>query len=260
MRLFFLAALTALTACSAHPTPVGVTLEDGEVLVGDITTDTLHLDGDLGALAIPLDDVGVVLPVDAEKIADSEGRVTVWLRNGSELRGTWQQPELAVGMAVGGHTVHVDLPVGDIQAVQTRGSQEWPSGALFRVQTVAGDDFLVDARRSRLPIENELGTFEPMLSECTMAVALGDGTWRLELKNGTVLLGRPKESALTFVLPMGPETLSVPLAKLARMDRGEWQPSSLRSAPEPMAEQKARPALSSGEGWFDYRPMSAAKR
>lgn len=263
-----LAAAVALSACSPpESTPVGVTLQDGQVLVGAITTETLHLESSLGPLAIPLDDVGVVLPADGTQISESDGEVTVWLRNGSELRGRWTEPELAVGLEVGGTTVEVELPVGDVQAFQTRGAEIWPKSEVFRIRTAAGDDFLVDLERSRIPIENELGEFAPFLSECRSAAPIHDplGDWRVELLNGTILVGPLQAKALTFAMQMGPGQVSVPLAQLASLERDRWDLSS-SDVYEPMAAEagpaprKARPALSSSDGWFDYRGLDSAKR
>lgn len=248
--------LALVLACSTpEATPVGVTMHDGQVLVGAITTETLRLDGGLGVLEVPLVDVGVVLPVEGTRLADANGHVTVWLRNGSELRGEWAEPELAVGLEMGGGTVHVDLPTGDLQAVQTRGTEIWPTDDVFRVRTTWGDDFLVDATRSRIAVTNELGRFAPFLSECRSAAPVGDmtGEWRLELTNGSVIVGEVQDGALAMVLPMGPDTVSVPLDRLVSMQREAWH-GEPAAAPE-----QAAPALSSGEGWFDYRGLSSAK-
>ncbi len=253
-----LAALLLLSACAPEdPTPVGVTLRDGQVLVGEITTETLHLEGALGRLAIPLDDIGSVVPARGTYVAEADGQVTVWLRNGTEFHGRWQEPALAVGLGMGGETVDVSLPVGDITAVQTRGEPLWSSGDIYRVRTTSGDDFLVDPERSRLAITNELGTFAPFLSECATATPIDTptGDWRITLLSGTTLVGPLDASHLTLRLPLGPERIEVPIDQLARVQRDRWgQQHDLPSG------YPAAPALSSAEGWFDHRSHKAAKQ
>jgi hypothetical protein len=266
-----LATLATLTSCTELPgTPVGVTLEDGQVLVGDITTELLRLQSSVGTLHIPLDDVGVVLPVEGTRLADSNGYVTVWLRNGSELRGQWADPELEIGVEVGGDVVDVELPMDHLQAVQTQGSEIWPDQDVYRVRTTHGDDFLVDPDQTRIVLENDLGVFAPFLSECRSASPMGPSTgdWRIELDTGTVLIGPLADDALVFALPMGPGSVTVPLELFVSMEREYWAPvvrqaevfyGSGASAGDEPAPPKATPALSSEDGWFDYRDQWEAK-
>ncbi len=266
----FVPLLALSVACEEETsTPLGVTLDDGQVLIGLVTTDVLMLDGILGSVAIPLEDIGMVLPVEGKTLGDSHGHVTVWLRNGSELRGEWSEPELAVGLAVGGTEVAVDVPTDQMAALQLQGSEAWPSEGLFRARTTWGDDFLVDPQLTRLTLENELGVFSPFLSECAAVGPIGapDGDWRIELLNGTVLQGPLRESEIAFALPMGPEEVVVPLDKLVSLERGSWggQPTP----PAPAAEAppartpppiSAAPALPESQGWFDNRRLQDAKR
>lgn len=215
-----------LTACATDPadTAVRATLSDGQVLMGVVQTETLLLDGALGMLEIPLSDVGEVVPVEGDKIDDSEGMVTVWLRNGSELTGFWAEAELAIGIQVGGDEVTADLPVEEMTRFQLQAGQSWPESQVFRVRTIHGDDFLVDPWTTHVVIENELGTFSPTLSECVRLEPVGDpdGDWVIELGTGTVLIGPLAYDSLNLALPMGPETLDVPLEVLVSIERQDW--------------------------------------
>jgi hypothetical protein len=273
--MFRLAPLIVLAACEEPvATPLGVTLEDGQVLIGEVTTDVLVLEGVLGTIEVPLADVGMVVPVEGRTLADSHGHVTVWLRNGSELQGAWAEPELAIGLSVGGKEVGVDVPTDRMQALQLQGSEAWPSAGLFRVRTSWGDDFLVDPEETRITLENDLGTFAPLLAECAAVGPVGapGGDWRIELLNGTVLVGPLKAAAIAFALPMGPEEVTVPLDKLVGLTRGSWSdgeqppetatPLAFESsvpAPAPM-RMTAEPALNEKDGWFDNRRLQDAKR
>mgnify|MGYP001254475611 CR=1 FL=1 len=101
-----LLALVLITASArTAETPVRASFADGQVLTGEVRTDTLVLTTGAGPVAIPLDDVGEVVPADGEGLADARGRVTVWLRNGSELRGTWTNPTLEMRVDAGGEQV-----------------------------------------------------------------------------------------------------------------------------------------------------------
>lgn len=276
-----LAAVTSIlawgAACQPLTTPVGATLADGQVLVGEVTTPVLVLDGAMGELDIPLQDVGMVLPVEAQTLGGANGHVTVWLRNGSELRGEWVDPELAMGIEVGGRLVDVTLPAQDLQALQLRGEATWPSGDLFRVHTTHGDDFLVDAEHSELVLTNELGTFAPLLAECVSAAPVGDpgGAWRIELEGGTVLIGELADDELTFALPQGPGEVTVPLASLVSLTQGSWGPGDDDGTRGLLAEEldaaswgsgaqksapRAQPALPASSGWFRNESLEAAKR
>ncbi|MED5374283.1 MAG: hypothetical protein VX899_24910 [Myxococcota bacterium] len=219
--------LLALTACFSQKEafPLRTTLEDGQVVVGAIQTPTLELEGGLGTLRIPLEDVGEIAPVEGGDLAGSSGHVTVWLRNGSELRGKWSSPELALNIEVGGERVGVELPTQELMRVQTQGPQAWPEHEVVRVQTTHGDDFLVDPRTTRIRIDSTLGTFAPFLTECaSMTPISGDptGDWRIELDSGTVLQGPLADDSMTLALSMGPEQVVVPLEVLQSIERQDW--------------------------------------
>lgn len=258
----------ALVACGGgEQIPVGVSLRDGQVIVGDVTTDTLRLEGVFGTVDVPLDDVGMVVPVEAATLGQSHDQVTVWLRNGSELRGRWTEPELAMGVAVGGKRVGVDLPTDDIGAIQLRGGEEWPGADLYRVRTTHGDDVLVDPASTRIELENDLGTFAPYLSECLRVGPVGDpsGPWRIELATGTVLVGPLRQEHLHLELPAGPGQVDLPLSALVAIDRSVWTTPSyatpVSSSPvEPSPARARQGSLSEAEGWFRNDRLIDAKR
>ena len=210
-------------------TPVRATLGDGQILMGEVETRTLQLVSGSGMLEIPLADVGEVVPAGGE-LGMAEGRVDVWLRNGSQLRGTWADPKLAMTIAVGGDDVAIDLPMNDLSRFQLQGGTRWPAGPVYRLRTAFGDDFLVDPSRTHLIVENEFGTFEPLLSECRSVAPVGDplGLWRVELQTGTVLLGHLQDHKVTVALPMGPEEISVPLDQFVSLHIERWAPVGMQ--------------------------------
>jgi hypothetical protein len=281
--------LTTMTLVACSPsgpgTLVGATLDDGQILVGEVTTGSLRLESPLGEVVVPLEDVGMVLPVERRTLADSRNHVTVWLRDGSELRGKWTAPELAMAIAAGGRTVPVELPTERLQTLQLRGAEAWPDLDRFRVRTVWGDDFLVDPAKTLFTVVSELGQFELTLAECEHLGPVGaaDGPWRVQLATGTVLIGEPPE-ALELVPAMGPDSVVVPVTGLVSLARGGWSevdavepadrmvmhaPSAAAEAPaadpaEPEGSEEVdrapRPGLSSGAGWFDNARLSGSKR
>ncbi len=243
---------------------VRVTLSDGQVLYGPLKTAVLSLEGGIGTLEIPLADIGEVVPVEGGELEASDGYVQVWLRNGSELAGRWQDPELSMGIAVGGEDVKIDLPTGDLQRLQTQGGEVWPEQAVYRVRTTHGDDFLVDAEASRLVLENDLGTFSPYLSECRSArpVDDADGEWIVELETGTVLRGSLADDELTLALPMGPGEVVVPLAVLTSMEQQYWglpvADATTAAAPErPVLEEIDDRRKRSGRSWQPWAAGAA---
>ena len=219
--------LTVLTGCSELETPVRATLDDGQILMGMVTTPTLLLDGGLGPIPVPIEDIGEVTPVEGGDLAGSGNHVTVWLRNGSELRGEWAHPEIQMGIEAGGVVVPIDVTTDELLRLQMLDGQVWPEGVVYRVRTSHGDDFLIDPELTQIELENDLGTFAPFLSEC-ISVAPVEGTdeWRIELVSGTVLVGPLADDAITFALPMGPATVDVPLEVLVGLDRQDWGSAS----------------------------------
>jgi hypothetical protein len=223
--ILVLALSIVTTGCAEESLwPVRATMDDSQVLMGEIATPELLLEGGLGTLAIPWEDVGEVVPVEGDELGGSGGYVDVWLRNGSELTGRWVDAELTMELSVGGDDLAVDVPVSKLLRLQTQGGEVWPQGVVYRVRSSHGDDFLVDPEASRLVLENEMGTFAPFLSECISATPLEDpeGDWRIELTSGTVLVGPLADDAVTFQLAMGPSEATVPLDKLVSLERQDW--------------------------------------
>jgi hypothetical protein len=250
--------------------PVRATLGDGQVLLGEVRTKTLHLEGAMGVVEIALVDVGEVVPVEGGLLGEAEGYVGVWLRNGSELRGRWTEPELAMEIDVGGDAVGVDLPMNELLRFQLQGGEAWPTSPVYRMRTTGGDDFLIDPERTRLVLENDLGTFSPYLAECRSVAPVDepDGDWRIELQTGTVLIGALHDDALTLALPMGPDELTVPLEQFVSLQIENWGVApAAATTPSPrgeldeMPEEQAAPAAraDTGGGWFDNRALQNTK-
>jgi len=294
-----LALTLALAACGdpGQRWPVRATLADGQVLMGLVDTPVMMLEGGLGTLAIPWDDVGEVLPVEGDELAGSGGFVDVWLRDGSELTGRWADPELAMVLVVGGREVAVDVPVADLLRLQTQGGEAWPAGVVYRALTTQGDDFLVDPETTRMVLENGMGRFEPFLDECASVAPVGEptGPWRVELLTGTVLVGPLVGGSVELHLPLGPDRAVVPLEALVSLTRQDWgggqdgrgglvdrllptraaapgaaplqalgyeETPNAGAAPQPAADElrdTARPVVSSPPGWFDNSRLRYAK-
>ena len=203
---------------------VRATLDDGQIVVGAVVTPTLRLQSQAGLLEVPLDDVGEVRPSEGGALSASNGNVSLWLRNGTELVGQWADPELAMGLEIGGGIANVELPAEELLRLQLQGGADFPVGDVYRVRTLWGDDVVVDPEETTLSIESTLGTFHPTLAECAEAspIAEPDGDWRIELMNGTVLIGPLTEESLTFGLPRGPEAFTVPLTAFAGLEHQRW--------------------------------------
>lgn len=223
--------------------------------MGEVQTRVLRLESGSGVLDIPLADVGEVVPASSGGLGESEGRVDVWLKNGSELRGRWADPKLAMTITVGGADVPIDLPMNDLSRFQLQGEARWPAGPVYRMRTRFGDDFLVDPARTHLVVENDLGTFSPLLAECRSVAPIDDplGLWRIELQTGTVLLGHLQDDIVTVALPMGPAEVSVPLAQFVSLDIERW-------AAPPLAAVTARRSRRCGRRGTRWRASPRPRR
>ncbi len=272
-----------LFVSSNAETPVRATLGDGQILMGEVQTRVLRLESGSGVLDIPLADVGEVVPASSGGLGESEGRVDVWLKNGSELRGRWADPKLAMTITVGGADVPIDLPMNDLSRFQLQGEARWPAGPVYRMRTRFGDDFLVDPARTHLVVENDLGTFSPLLAECRSVAPIDDplGLWRIELQTGTVLLGHLQDDIVTVALPMGPAEVSVPLAQFVSLDVERWAAPPLaavtaetveavrqegyptarepQAAPATRGDGPAAGVAEEGDRWFDNDALAATK-
>lgn len=251
MRYGALIAVFLAVGCSkADGQPVRVTLADGQTMSGEVQTETLRLVGALGTLDIPFADVGEVVPVQSGALGASNGYVTVWLRNGTELVGRWENPELAVGIEAGGEVVAANLPMDRLMRFQTRAGELWPAGEAYRVRTVSGDDLIVDASQSKVVLENELGTFSPYLAECRSVHTTGiSGQWKVDLLNGTTLIGTVAENQILFAMPLGPDHVAVPLEQLTWMERVSFgTPVGL------LDEVPSPPRVQQSPNWFGSVP------
>jgi hypothetical protein len=232
---------------------------DGQVLMGTVTTEAVQLETGLGTLAVPLDDIGEIVPVEASDVGTAKGQVEVFLRNGSGFRGEWSAPELAMGVTAGGEVVPVDVPTARLTRLQFTGSEAWNTD-VTRMHTRYGDDFLVDAKESRLTVQSSLGTFRPTIAECVTMRPIGEptGPWHIELTSGTILEGPLAEDHLVVALPMGPGTVDVKLADIVWIAKEQW------TAPPPAAvaaEQgpAASPAATAPPRWFSSTQLRDQK-
>lgn len=266
--------LTLLSLACGEPSldlPVRATLDDGQRVVGAVETELLRLVTDYGTLAIPLSDVGEVRPVESDALGGSANHVGVWLRNGSELRGRWEEPELRMSIWIDEQPVELDLPMESLTRFQFQGGDLLPLGQVYRLRTIYGDDLVVDAEQTRLRMESDLGTVFPLLAEIhTLAPATGDpaGDWRMELFTGTVLIGSlggmgEDPEALELRLPLGPETITLDVAAITRIERQDWGDygswsQDYRSRAAPAVEALGYVEGDSG-GWFDNRVQQEFK-
>lgn len=200
---------------------VRVSLDAGQVLVGEVTAGALSLDSPLGTLDLPMHLIGEVEPVEGTDLAGSRDHVRVWLRDGSELVGKWAEPELDVDVEIGGETLAIGVPMQGVQRLQLSGDADFPDEGTFRVRTAFGDDVFIDAAETVLPLQTDLGELSPLLSEvATLTRQAEDAdTWRVELRTGTVLVGQVATDALALELRIGLPTLDVPLDDLVSIER-----------------------------------------
>lgn len=258
----FLAALV-LAGCAAGDPKVRVTLNDGQVLVGTLATRSFDLKTGFGTLSFDTAHAGELGPAEGEDLEVSGDAVRLWLRNGSEFVGKWVKPSVTVVLSVGDREVEIAAPIAKVRRLQFFGRTAWP-GTVFRIVTVAGDDFFVDVTRTRVPLKNELGAFEPFLSEIADLSPLDrtKNLWRVAFENGTVLNAEIARPSLELELDMGPEAFLLPLESVAKMERrvlerpespGRWRHRTGLTAAE-QAEEDAAPA-----GYYSNAEQKAVK-
>ncbi len=269
-------ALFLLAGCTKGPaaTSVRATLDDGQVLMGSVQTPILQLETGFGIVDVPLGDIGEVQPVEGGALGGSGNHVSVWLRNGSELRGEWTEPQLQMGLSIDDRQVPVDLPMRQLERFQLQGGDLLPAGIVYRVHTVYGDDFVVDADQTWVRIDNALGSFRPTLGE-VLSLKQHDGSlaslgaspaatgvdWRMQLATGTVLIGDlagtgADAAALELALPLGPDRIAVPIDDIVSIERQDWGGYSSwkdDTVYRPAEAEQAAPAAGSGGRWFDNR-------
>ncbi|WP_372369388.1 hypothetical protein [Candidatus Uabimicrobium sp. HlEnr_7] len=207
---------------------VQVTLSDGQKIVGLLSTTELTLSSSLGELKFSTADAGELGLFGSENIEQSENKVRLWLRNGSEFVGLWQKPSINMLMELGGKKQQIQIPISKLKRMQFQSKEVWPTQAVFRILTHEGDDFFVDVTKTQMIFANEMGTFVPFLSEVSQ-LQKSDNNWRIYLQNGSVFIAKLQQEHLDLHLTMGPRRLAVPLTAIKMMNREELlKPSSQR--------------------------------
>lgn len=242
---------------------VHVQLNDGQVLVGELTTRGFTLKTDFGDLRFSADDAGEIGPLEGGDMQQSDELIKLWLRNGSEFVGGWQKPVVHMLLSVGGREVSVDVSIDKLARLQFMGRPAWPERAVFRVLTHRGDDFYVDAATSRVRLDSEIGELAPFLSEIsslTRRAAGGDETdnadnaWRVVLKNGSIIHASMQPDGLDLRPAMGPDEIQVAWTAISRMELA-------RTAAHRQAEAEAVPvAADSRSGYYDNAAQKAVKQ
>lgn len=224
--------LLLLAGCQSAGPEVLVTLDDGQKLVGSLTTRTFALETGMGTLAFDSAIAGELGPVEGGTVEQSERMVRLWLRNGSEFVGRWQRPAVEVELDLGEKPRTIQVPIAKLQRLQFRGAAIWADDAVFRVVTRDGDDFFVDVTRTRLAFTSDLGEFDPYLAEIDRLEPLDakKTQWRITLGTGTVFNGTLRQTQLDLRLAVGPEAVTLPLAAVKQMDKqrldrggGSWR-------------------------------------
>ena len=125
MTMTVLALAACLAGCattnSSGRPQVHVQLNDGQVLVGELTTRAFTLKTDYGDLQFAADDAGEIGPLEGGDMKQSDELIKLWLRNGSEFVGGWQKPVVQMLLAVGGKDVPVDVPIDKLSRLQFMG-------------------------------------------------------------------------------------------------------------------------------------------
>jgi hypothetical protein len=221
LPLAFLFFAFGCTTPLAKGPEVRVTLSDGQVLLGCLSTRSFALKTGLGDFDFDSSDAGELGLLEGKNVQQSKRKIRLWLRNGSEFVGYWQEPKIDLLFAVGGEERNITVPIAKLERLQFKGQAVWSQQAVFRIQTKYGDDFFVDVTRNRLAFQTEFGEIRPFLSEINSMEPLDKNNkkWRVHLSNGTVLMAHFKQRSLDLKLAMGPETIQVPLLSIKHMDR-----------------------------------------
>ena len=227
-----LGALSGTSACYRESRPeVVVSLDDGQRLVGTLTTPSFSLQTVVGEVAFDASEAGELGLLDDGAVEDAGGRVRLWLRNGSEFVGDWQSPSVAMTLYVGGTEVQASVPIPKLRRMQFQGRPITHSQALFRVQTMRGDDIYVDADTSRIRLATDVGDVAPFLSEIAVIERRVQGTdgWRVVLRNGMELHGKIQPGGVEVNPSLGPKGLKLEPASVARLERAAAPTTDLAS-------------------------------
>ncbi len=210
-----------------HPN-VHVVLNDGQLLAGRMTTKTFTLKTEFGELPFSTAQAGELGPLEGADMRKSERMVRLWLQDGSEYVGSWEKAAVHVALRIGDEEVTVDVPIEKIRRLRFEGEAKYSEKTLYRVLTQSGDDFFVDADKSRIAFEGELASFNPYLSEIRSMVRLSpnENHWQVILEGGTQLHAKIKDDGVNLKPTMGPEKVDVSWDLIARLE-----PAAMR-APE----------------------------
>ena len=222
-RTALLLAFAAIVSsgCRSVGPEVLVTLDDGQKLVGRLTTERFALETGMGELVFDTAIAGELGPIEGDTMKQSGRMVRLWLRNGSEFVGKWKRPSVEVLLHLGEKPRTIDVPIDKLKRLQFRGDPIWSDGAVFRVVTRQGDDFFVDVTRTRLPFTSDLGEFDPFLQEIDQLQPLDETKerWRISLGSGTVFNGALRQKRLDLRLAVGPEAIVLPIEAVSRMNK-----------------------------------------
>jgi len=228
---------------------VHVQLNDGQVLVGGMTTEMFRLKTEFGMLDFSTEVAGEMGPLEGKDMKQAGNLIRLWLRNGSEFIGSWDRPVVEVALSIGGKDVKIDVPIDKIKRMRFRGEAEYTEKPLYRVLTSSGDDFFVDASASKIHFKGELGEFSPFLEEIA-SLERGDGDdneWSIRLKNGTTLHAGIQQDGVELTPAMGPEKVKLSWSLVARMEPAHM------NAPAAVTKSPVAPE------YYDNAPQRAMK-
>ncbi len=228
---------------------VHVQLNDGQVLVGGMTTEMFRLKTEFGMLDFTTEDAGELGPLEGADMQQAGNLIKLWLRNGSEFVGAWERPAVEVAISIGGKDVTIDVPIDKIKRMRFRGDAEYTEKPLYRVLTSSGDDFFVDASASKIHFKGELGEFSPFLEEIAGLERNNgdDNEWQIRLKNGTTLHAGIQQDGVELSPAMGPERVKLSWSLVARMEPAHM------NAPAAVTKSPVAPE------YYDNAPQRAMK-
>lgn len=270
MRTFALLLLSLiLSGCSFgdRRPQVLVTMSDGQRLMGRLTTDSFALDTGMGSLSFDATVAGELGPVEGGDVKAAAKKIRLWLKNGSEFVGTWQEPAVELELDLGERKRLIKVPIDKLARLQFYGEPIYTDEPLFRIRTSHGDDFYVDVTRTRLELTSDLGQFDPYLGEIDRLEPIGaDGKrWRIRMESGTVLIGTLAREALDLRLAVGPEQIALPVGAVKQMARQHMMvpgrfSAGMSIASDVQAEASIAPQSAPAKGFYDNSTQRALKR
>lgn len=252
MTVGLLGCVVSIAGCAgvsgASRSEVHVQLNDGQVLVGRMTTPQFSLKTAFGTMRFDADEAGELGPLEGDDMQQAGNLIRLWLRNGSEFVGGWENPVVEMALSVGGREIPVEVPIDKLERLRFRGQPVYTDRPLYRVLTRSGDDFFVDAGTSRIHFDGELGSFSPFLAEIASLEKLDsdDNLWSVRLKNGTRLHSRIQADGVALHPAMGPGEVTLSWKLVARLE-----PASMRAPAAPLAAAKAQQAAAPATSYYD---------